>query len=423
MKAALSGRAAAALVIDGDAWYRIDGDRLEELKPSGPHEWPYVFGLCQDVQYLDVVSYTEVRAALAAAVDQEHALSLALICLDTETRSETRQLAADDLEKILTRTPDAIEFLWKVFSSKPLPSTASLERALGVTRGAVQGFFDRLGDHQEAIAVVRRAWELLPEEIFSGVNADEVFSFAVHAGICTDFVGAVRHSHPAQIADVEIPGQWRSSDIRRILSEWLASTRWNVVPETPILRGLSPDETTVYPTTRANEAVRGTEALENLYGYYPGVLVLLRRLGFSPDEAEDLAQESFVRVFTHMKDYRGDAQWAYLEKTVRRVAANAIRAKSAARRHGETVSDEVLATVPDSNVPLPDASLAQTDVVNRVREAIAQLDPIDQTVLLLRLNGRSYDEIVEALGISMSAVKSRLNTARRRLKELLGEDH
>src|SRR6185295_17405456 len=152
----------------------------------------------------------------------------------------------DDLEKILTQTPNAIEFLWKVFSSKPLPSAASLERALGVTRGAAQGFFDQLGDRQEAIAVVRRAWEVLPEEIFSGVNAEEVFSFAVHAGICMDFVDAVCHSHAAEIADVEIPGQWRSSDIRRILSGWLASTRWNAMPEAPIVRGLSPDETTVY---------------------------------------------------------------------------------------------------------------------------------------------------------------------------------
>ncbi len=161
---------------------------------------------------------------------------------------------------------------------------------------------------------------------------------------------------------------------------------------------------------------------EELYKFYPGVLALLRRLGFPHDEAEELAQESFVRVFRGMKDYRGDAQWAYLEKTVRRVAANAIRAKNAGKRHGETVSDAVLAMLPDSSVPLPDAGLAQRDVVKRVREAIAKLERIDQTVLLLRLNGRSYDEIVTGLGISMSAVKSRLNIARRRLKELLGHD-
>ena len=161
---------------------------------------------------------------------------------------------------------------------------------------------------------------------------------------------------------------------------------------------------------------------EELYKFYPGVLALLRRLGFPHDEAEDIAQEAFVRVYRHMKDYRGDAQWAYLEMTVRRVAANAIRAKYTGKRHAETVSVEVLATVADSSMPAPDAGLAQEEVAKRVRDAIAHLDPTDQTVLLLRLHGRSYEEIMKVLGISLSAVKSRLNVARKRLRELLGQD-
>jgi RNA polymerase sigma-70 factor (ECF subfamily) len=161
---------------------------------------------------------------------------------------------------------------------------------------------------------------------------------------------------------------------------------------------------------------------EELYKYYPGVLALLRRLGFTLDEAYDLAQESYLRVFRGMEGYRGEAKWAFIEKTVRRVAANAIRAKNTGKRHAEVVSDEVLVTLPDLNVPEPGAGIDQAAVVQRVRAAIAQLDKNDQTVLLLRLNGFSYEEIVETLGISLSAAKSRLNTARKRLKELLGED-
>jgi RNA polymerase sigma-70 factor (ECF subfamily) len=164
------------------------------------------------------------------------------------------------------------------------------------------------------------------------------------------------------------------------------------------------------------------EQFEELYKYYRGALALLLRLGFSRDDADDLVQESFMRVYKHMDEYRGDAQWAYVEMTVRRVAANAIRAKHTGKRHGEMVSDEVLATVPDSSVPLPDARLAQTEVVKRVRAAIAELKQGDGAILLLSLNGRSYDEIAEGLGISISAVRSRLNLARKRLKELLGDD-
>lgn len=161
---------------------------------------------------------------------------------------------------------------------------------------------------------------------------------------------------------------------------------------------------------------------EELYKFYPGVLALLRRLGFPPDEAEDIAQDAFVRVYKSMKGYRGDAQWAYLEQTVRRVAANAIRAKKTGKRLGATVSEEVLVTLPDPNVVDPGTAMAQADVVKRMRGAIAQLDRIDRTVLLLRLKGSSYDEMVAILGITLSAVKSRLNVARRRLKELLEED-
>jgi len=164
------------------------------------------------------------------------------------------------------------------------------------------------------------------------------------------------------------------------------------------------------------------EKFEELYKYYPGALALLLRLGFLRDEADDLVQESFMRVYKHMDQYRGEALWAYVQKTVRNVAANDIRAKHTAKRHGEMVSDEVLATLPDTSLLLPDARLAQAEVVKRVRTAVAQLKPTDRAIVLLRLNGRSYEEIVEGLGLSISAVKSRLNLARKRLKELLGDD-
>jgi RNA polymerase sigma-70 factor (ECF subfamily) len=164
------------------------------------------------------------------------------------------------------------------------------------------------------------------------------------------------------------------------------------------------------------------EQFEELYKYYRGALALLLRLGFSRDESDDLVQESFMRVYKHMDEYRGEALWAYVEKTVRRVAANSIRAKHTGKRHGEMVSDEVLATLPDTSLLLPDARLAQAEVVKRVRAAVAELKPADRAIVLLRLNGRSYEEIAEGLGLTMSAVKSRLNLARKRLKELLGDD-
>lgn len=159
-----------------------------------------------------------------------------------------------------------------------------------------------------------------------------------------------------------------------------------------------------------------------LVKYYPGVLALLRRLNFSIDDAYDLAQEVFLRVHKSMKDYRGEAHWAYLEPIVRRAAANWIRDRHAGKRNAVTVSEEALVDLQDDHVVDPDAAIDEAAAAGRLHQAIAKLERNDRTVLLLLLRGLSYEEMVEQLGLSLSAVKSRLNAARKRLKELMRDD-
>ncbi|HEX8253077.1 MAG TPA: RNA polymerase sigma factor [Thermoanaerobaculia bacterium] len=159
-----------------------------------------------------------------------------------------------------------------------------------------------------------------------------------------------------------------------------------------------------------------------LYKYYPGVLALLRRLGFPPDESQDLAQEIYLRVHRSMKDYRGEAHWAYLEQTVRRVAFNWIRDKHAAKRHAETVSTDVLLTLPDERLLPADESIDRAATAESLYDAIAELPLNDRTILLLQLGGASYEDLRKTLGLSLSAVKSRLNVARERLKELMSRE-
>ncbi|HEX9985013.1 MAG TPA: sigma-70 family RNA polymerase sigma factor [Thermoanaerobaculia bacterium] len=161
---------------------------------------------------------------------------------------------------------------------------------------------------------------------------------------------------------------------------------------------------------------------EELYEYYPGAVAFLRNFGFSAEQANDLAQDAFVRVLKGIDRYRGEARWAYVKQTVRNVAMNEIRARHTAKRDGQTVSDELLVGVRDTKTPSPEAAMETKETSKRLRDAVAKLKPEDRTVLLLHLAGRSYDDMVSALGISLSAVKSRLNAARNRLKALLGED-
>ncbi|PYQ28188.1 MAG: hypothetical protein DMF56_17285 [Acidobacteria bacterium] len=348
MKAILSGRAAAALIVDGDTWHRIDADRPEDLWASGPHEWSYVFGVCQDLQFLDVQSHEDVRAALTAAVDQEHALSLALICLDPETRHETRELAADDLDQIVTRTPMAIEFLRRVFSSKPLPSTASIRRARAVSSGVAREFFDRLEHDQPAIARVHDAWNALPSEILSGLDVAEIFAFAVHSGLCLKFADAVRQSHPIEIPlDSTIAEHQTAGDLRRIVASWTASIVQDAIPALPHHRQLASR-----PPSRRDARKPGTlPAHSGSLGTVPaysGPLALLefsdllvrelpfierlthmisRRQGMDADEIEEFTAEVRLRLvkndYALLRAYQGRALFStYIAAVIRRMLIN-----------------------------------------------------------------------------------------------------
>lgn len=165
------------------------------------------------------------------------------------------------------------------------------------------------------------------------------------------------------------------------------------------------------------------DAFENLYRYYPGVHAFLRRMGFDQTTAEALAQEVFVRVFQSFDQYRPGTDWPFLEKIARRIAANAIRDGKAAKRHGIMVPEEALLEHPDPRSPRPEAVVLRKEIARRLRAAIDQLDEGQRVcVELFYLAELSYSEICALLGISEPALKSRLNAARARLRELLGDE-
>jgi RNA polymerase sigma factor (sigma-70 family) len=89
------------------------------------------------------------------------------------------------------------------------------------------------------------------------------------------------------------------------------------------------------------------EIFEDLYKrYYRAVVSIFVRRGFSFDEARDLAQATFVRVYKSMEAYRGDAEWAYLREVATRVGLNEIRYRQAGRRKVETMAIDDIDTLP-----------------------------------------------------------------------------
>ena len=144
------------------------------------------------------------------------------------------------------------------------------------------------------------------------------------------------------------------------------------------------------------------------------------------DEALDLSQEVFLRVFRTISSFRGQSA---LRTWIYRIVVNQARNRQRwwRRRHrGEQVSlDEHLAQFGDMESKgdvLPDRQLASKETASRIWQALDRL-PFDQrTALILReIDGLRYEEIAFTLGVAVGTVKSRLTRARLTLRaELLG---
>jgi len=164
------------------------------------------------------------------------------------------------------------------------------------------------------------------------------------------------------------------------------------------------------------------ELFEELYKYYPKVIAFLLNLGYRREDADDLAQQVFTRVYRGMDDYRGESKVAFLEQVTRRVAFNDSRDRHAKKREGKHVPLDDVVGMPDTSTERPDEIVWRKESVERVRKAIEQLPPDDQTAIRYQLAGFSCDSIAGKIGITVAALKSRLHVARKRLKEILGDE-
>ncbi len=142
------------------------------------------------------------------------------------------------------------------------------------------------------------------------------------------------------------------------------------------------------------------------------------------DEALDLSQEVFLRVFRTIHRFRGQSA---LRTWIYRIAVNQARNRHRfwRRRHrNDQVSlDAHIAAhgeFPSTLGLRPDRVYDQKQLGQRLQDALDQL-PFDQrTAIVLReIDGLSYDDIAVALGVAIGTVKSRLTRARQALRENL----
>ena len=133
--------------------------------------------------------------------------------------------------------------------------------------------------------------------------------------------------------------------------------------------------------------------------------------------AEDVAQDVFIKVYKALPTYRHDKPFKHW---LHRVAANAVT--DALRRRRPIVSLDGLEQPPVATGSDPQDVAARHDLQRAVRHAIANLPPHYRDTIALQAFGElNYTEIARVLDIPLGTVMSRLNGAKRLLRERLGD--
>lgn len=146
------------------------------------------------------------------------------------------------------------------------------------------------------------------------------------------------------------------------------------------------------------------------------------------EDAWDISQEVFLRVYNSMESFRGESAFStWLYRLCKNITYDYMRKhykhKSVSISDIGSEDDGKEFDIPDNDISSdPQASFERKYEIERVRQAIKKLGEEHRSVIILReLEERSYSEIAEILDIEEGTVKSRLNRARLALKKILSE--
>ncbi|RKY16611.1 MAG: RNA polymerase sigma factor RpoE [Planctomycetota bacterium] len=154
--------------------------------------------------------------------------------------------------------------------------------------------------------------------------------------------------------------------------------------------------------------------------YKDRLLAVVARVSGHSADAEDLAQETFLKAFGAIDRFAGNSAlytWLY------RIGVNTARDFLAARRRRPAVSLDALepgSFDPPDPGQSPLQHLERDELVARVRGAMERLpEPFRTTLSLRETHGHTYEEVAEILEVSIGTVESRLFRARSKLRALL----
>ena len=148
-------------------------------------------------------------------------------------------------------------------------------------------------------------------------------------------------------------------------------------------------------------------------------------------DAEELAQETFLKVLERIHQFRGESRfYTWLFRVAANLAISHRRRRARVRFQSLTVSDSddltgtqaeaLTAAMADRRAPSPQTKVMSAEVERRVSEALETLDDEFRLVVILRdMEGMEYAKIAGVLDVPVGTVKSRLHRARVILREKL----
>lgn len=183
----------------------------------------------------------------------------------------------------------------------------------------------------------------------------------------------------------------------------------------------------------ADLVARALEGREEAYRelirrYERPVFSLIYRMVRDREQAEDLAQETFIKVLNNIEKYSPEFKFSsWILKIANNLAIDALR-----RRRLDTISIDGAANassaaeVEATSIELADGSetaldeLANKELGSAIEQAIAKLRPMYRSCILMRhVDGRSYEEIAQLLDLPLGTVKTYIHRARHELRTAL----
>lgn len=158
--------------------------------------------------------------------------------------------------------------------------------------------------------------------------------------------------------------------------------------------------------------------------YQHRIVHLVNRYVKDPSEAQDVAQDSFIKAYKALGDFRGDsAFYTWLYRIAINTAKNYLLSRS--RRHSDYEVDmqdaEQIENAPQlKDIETPEHQLMNDQIIAVIKSAIEKLPEEMRIAITLReFEGMSYEEIAEAMDCPIGTVRSRIFRAREAIDEKL----